>query len=476
MSCYQVLVLDNNKGDLSITQGNTVNLAQVIQTFSVKTPVIDFKIDGSVLELYYRDANGALQLKTVTLPASGNNSSAITVASTQTVTASIQSGTIRSSVNISLATGNALSANPDGLFVPTSDLTVTVSDSPSVSMSNTGGTISSSLIVSPFAGNALIIRNDGAYVAPNTLTNSQVRNLFSGTAPIVFDATTGIISETQATTSTPGFVTASDWNLFNAKLNNVVGVGSSSSTPVYKQTVSGVAQIRPVAGGAGISVSLIGDDIIISQTASVPVVNAGAPQSIATPTSSITMNGNTSVSSGTIAANLWSLVSGPNTPVIADTSLPNTVISNLVVGVYKFRLSAISSLGLVGTTTTTVTVSSGTITLDTIYIGVQDGATPPDATAVAAGVSSMQNGANDVAADWSGLTSSTPKYCWFAIPNTGGSYFKTKWFVDALNHGNIGGSTDLFGSYTQVTVGGIVYNCGITQYQTQFVSVCQLQA
>lgn len=476
MSCYQVLALDNNKGDLSITQGNKVNLVAVIQAFSVKTPVVDFKIDGSILQLYYRDAAGILQLKTVTLPATGNNNTAISVASTSSITASIVNGLITSNVAISATVGNAVSLKPDGLFVTQGNVNLGVTSTASIALTLSGINLSAGLIVSPAAGNALIIQNDGAYVSSTTLTNAQIRNLFTATAPLQFDNTTGIISETQATTSTPGFVTSSDWNLFFNKISNGQSVGSVSSTPVYKQNLAGVLQFRPIATGAGLAINLLGDDIVLSTTSTVPVVSAGVPISITLPTSSITMSGSASVSNGVIVSTFWDLIAGPNEPTITDASGLATTVTGLVAGTYRFRLTAIASTGLVGVSSVSATVNSGSITLDTIYIGAQSSATPPNAAAVAAGISSLQNGALDVSADWTSLTAGAPLYCWFAIPNLGGSYFKTKWFVDSLNHGNIGTGTDLFGAYTQATIGGIVYNIGFSSYQTQFTGVALLQA
>jgi hypothetical protein len=48
-------------------------------------------------------------------------------------------------------------------------------------------------------------------------TDSSIRGLFSGTAPITFNASTGAIGITQATTSTNGYLSSTDWNTFNGK-------------------------------------------------------------------------------------------------------------------------------------------------------------------------------------------------------------------------------------------------------------------
>lgn len=479
MSCYQVLALNNNTGDLQITQGNTVNLVQVIKNFSIKTPVVDFKLDGNGnLDLYYTDANGNIQLKTVALPASGNNNTAISVASTSSISASIQSGVITSNVNLSQSLGNAISLNPDGLFVPVADTTVSVASSSSILLSNSAGTISATAIISPQGGNALTATDGGLYVPPNTLTPTQIWSFLSATSPVQFNQSNGVISSLQAAASVAGYLSSTDWNTFNNKVSSVASIGSASSTPVYKNEVAGVANIRPIAAGnAGIAITLVGDDILVSTTATVPFVSAGGSQIISTTSStSTTLSGVSSTSFGFISSNQWLQLAGPNVATFSDTSQLVPTVSNLIPGTYTFRLFATASTGLTGSSIATVIVNNGSITLDTIYIGVQSSSTPPNATQVQAGTSSMQNGAANVTADWTALSSSGPVFCWFAIPNLGGTYFKTKYYGSSINHGNIGGSTDLFGSYTYVTIGSIVYAVGFTNYLTQFLDVILLEA
>jgi hypothetical protein len=63
-------------------------------------------------------------------------------------------------------------------------------------------------------------------------TDSSVRGLFSATAPITYNSSTGAIGITQASTSANGFLTSTDWNTFNGKQNaltlgNVTEVASN---------------------------------------------------------------------------------------------------------------------------------------------------------------------------------------------------------------------------------------------------------
>jgi hypothetical protein len=74
----------------------------------------------------------------------------------------------------------------------------------------------------------------------------------------------------------------------------------------------------------------------------------------------------------------------------------------------------------------------------------------------------------------------TPKYLWFAHFSNYTS--KTKWYIDALNSGTIGGSTNLFGSpiVTGITGpngywNGINFNIYITNYQTKPPSAMELR-
>ncbi|PTB96538.1 hypothetical protein C9994_06855, partial [Marivirga lumbricoides] len=79
-----------------------------------------------------------------------------------------------------------------------------------------------------------------------------------------------------------------------------------------------------------------------------PTVNAGQNQLIFAPQSSVEVSGHVEDGDGSISSVLWTMISGPNTPVIANASSVDTEISNLVLGTYVFRLEAIDNQGLAG--------------------------------------------------------------------------------------------------------------------------------
>ena len=87
-----------------------------------------------------------------------------------------------------------------------------------------------------------------------------------------------------------------------------------------------------------------------------PTANAGISQTIQLPVNTITVNGSGSTTNGSIVGYLWSLVSGPNVPVISSPSSPATTINNLIAGTYIFQFAVFDNVGLTGVDTMSIIV------------------------------------------------------------------------------------------------------------------------
>lgn len=104
------------------------------------------------------------------------------------------------------------------------------------------------------------------------------------------------------------------------------------------------------------------DTIIISVNAAPPtanrppVSNAGADKTITFPVNSVTQTGSGTDADGTIVAYLWSKVSGPAQFTIVSPTQAQTIINNLVLGVYQFELKVTDNQGAVARDTVTITV------------------------------------------------------------------------------------------------------------------------
>lgn len=423
--------------------------------------------------------------------------------------------TIKANVRISGSTGNSLIVRTDGLYVPSNSGGGSYTDAQArnaitgqapivynkitgvISINQANGSNSGYLSSTDWAtfmskepaitpGNtSQYWRGDKTWQVLNTsvvpegtnqyFTQVRARASITATAPIVYNSVTGIISETLATAGSDGYLSSTDYNTFNSKVGDGVSLASVNALDIYKDKLGTTLEFRGVRAGLGITLALVGDDVVINAQGVIPAVNAGADKSVTLPTTSVSMTGNATTSQGTIVSTTWFFLSGPNAYTITDASSPLTTITNLAAGTYTFRLLGINTFGLSNTDDVIINVAGSVTPTDIVYIGVNTtGLTPTEADILAA-VSSSQNGAFDVSADWTTLSAAAPVYCFFAIPDNGAAYEKNQWFVNSINKGNIGTPDDTFGALTTVTVGSQVYSVGITNFATQWDSVCLLK-
>ena len=101
-----------------------------------------------------------------------------------------------------------------------------------------------------------------------------------------------------------------------------------------------------------------------------PTANAGNDISITLPTNNTSLNGTASSDpDGTIATHSWTWISGPTQYTIANASAASTALSNLVQGVYSFRL--------------VVTDNNGAADSDTVMVTVNPAPPPPNVAPIA---------------------------------------------------------------------------------------------
>ena len=96
----------------------------------------------------------------------------------------------------------------------------------------------------------------------------------------------------------------------------------------------------------------------IDKTYYVPVADGGLSKNITLPVNTTTLNGSGTSKNGPIVGYLWSLVSGPNVPVIQSPGSATTIINGFSAGNYIFQLMVIDSLGYTGVDTAWVRVAA----------------------------------------------------------------------------------------------------------------------
>jgi hypothetical protein len=91
-----------------------------------------------------------------------------------------------------------------------------------------------------------------------------------------------------------------------------------------------------------------------------PIVNAGADQTIQLPTSTVSLTGTGTDADGTIASYAWTKLSGPTGATISTPTTANTNVTGLTQGVYVFTCTVTDNQGGQATNNVQVTVNAAT--------------------------------------------------------------------------------------------------------------------
>ena len=97
------------------------------------------------------------------------------------------------------------------------------------------------------------------------------------------------------------------------------------------------------------------------QTNQSPKANAGSNLVITLPTNSVTLTGSGTDADGTIASYQWSKVSGPSQYSIVSSTKAQTIVNNLVEGIYQFALTVTDNSGAAAKATVQVTVNKAVL-------------------------------------------------------------------------------------------------------------------
>ncbi|MET0462280.1 MAG: PKD domain-containing protein, partial [Chitinophagaceae bacterium] len=196
------------------------------------------------------------------------------------------------------------------------------------------------ITVNPQAANQLPVANAGNDVTITLPTNSLTLNGSSSYDP-------------------DGTITGYQWTRIAGPAQFTI------ATPTQKQTlVSNLVQgiytfeltVTDNRGGTAKDViTVIVDAGVVNQ---LPVAKAGGSMVITLPVNSITANGANSYDpDGTITSYTWTKIAGPSQFNVASPTRAQTVINNLVQGIYKFELTVIDNKGAVAKDTLVVTVN-----------------------------------------------------------------------------------------------------------------------
>ena len=134
---------------------------------------------------------------------------------------------------------------------------------------------------------------------------------------------------------------------------------SNSATTNVTNLVQGVYQFQLEVtdndGAIGTDIMQVTVDAAPNQA---PVANAGSDQSIILPVSTVTLSGSGTDVDGSVVSYAWTTISGPSGSTIVNSNSPNSDVTGLKQGVYKFQLTVTDNDGSTGTDIIQVTVNA----------------------------------------------------------------------------------------------------------------------
>ena len=155
-----------------------------------------------------------------------------------------------------------------------------------------------------------------------------------------------------------GIVVSYQWTKISGPAQYAL-VSATQAQTVVNNLVSGVYQFQlTVTDNQGATGTSIVSITVNPAPNKPPVANAGINQTITLPTNSVTLLGSGNDSDGIVVSYQWTKISGPAQYALVSATQAQTVVSNLVSGVYQFQLRVTDNLGASGTATVTITVDA----------------------------------------------------------------------------------------------------------------------
>jgi hypothetical protein len=190
---------------------------------------------------------------------------------------------------------------------------------------------------------------------------------------------TSSVSVTGTGTDTDGSISTYLWTKILSPTGPVITNSTSAITTITGFTTVGIYQfeLRVTDNGGAIARDTM--QVTVNPDPNIaPTADAGANQTITLPASTINLTGSGNDTDGSIAAYLWTKITGPAGPVITNPASASTSVTGFITaGVYQFELRVTDNNGAIGRDTMQVTVNPDPNIAPTANAGINQTITLP---------------------------------------------------------------------------------------------------
>jgi hypothetical protein len=325
-------------------------------TANAATSTLSNLVAGTyVFRLTVTDNGGATGTDNVTVT--------VTAAVNQPPTANAGSD-ITLTLPVNSTTLNGSGSDPDGTIASYAWARVSGPTTFTLANGNAASTGLSNLVLGTYVFRLTVTDNSGATATDNVtvIVNAAVNQPPAANAGNNITLTLPTNSTTLAGSGTDadGTIAGYAWTRVSGPTTFTL-VTANAATTALSNLVQGTYTFRlTVTDNNGATGT---DDVTVTVNAAAnqpPAANAGNNITLTLPTNSTTLTGSGTDADGTIASYAWIRVSGPTTFTLANANAATTGLSNLVLGVYTFRLTVTDNSGATGTDDITVTVNAAT--------------------------------------------------------------------------------------------------------------------
>jgi ribosomal protein L14 len=303
------------------------------------------------------------------LKVTDNNGATATDNVTVTVNAAINQPPVAnagSDVTITLPTNSTSltgsGTDPDGTIASYAWTRVSGPTTFTLGTANAAVTTLSNLVLGTYVFRLTVTDNNGAtgtdnmtvivLAAPNLPPTANAGSDITMTLPVNSTTLNG------SGTDPDGTIAGYAWSRVSGPTTFTLGTANAATTTL-SNLVAGIYVFRlTVTDNGGATAT---DNVTVTVNAAVnqpPIASAGSDITLILPVNSTTLNGSGTDPDGTIAGYVWSRVSGPTTFTLGTANAATTTLSNLVQGIYTFRLTVTDNNGATGTDDVIVTVNA----------------------------------------------------------------------------------------------------------------------